>query len=280
MTIRAGRAIASFLLMICLALTANADTTSEIGYRPPTVLTEKKGGQDYYNILSIDGGGIRGIIPSQVIDYLELALYKEARKQNLVEENETKRLHLTSFFDMFAGTSIGGIAAAMLAYPSDEDPTKPKYLSPAANDILAKNGPLIFNKVELNDALQFFIILIGGAIFGALGYFVVAKINTNKDFEEFTEQMEKHIREQEDNLHIDDRLSKTEGSQENGQPVNPVMLAMKRKMAMNVIENLQKAVEKDENLKDMSEHIDKNDVTNVLLIRSKFDHQKRQYARN
>jgi hypothetical protein len=32
----------------------------------------------YYNILAMDGGGIRGLIPAQVTDYLETALYEYA----------------------------------------------------------------------------------------------------------------------------------------------------------------------------------------------------------
>ncbi|MEO7313104.1 MAG: patatin-like phospholipase family protein [Chitinophagaceae bacterium] len=51
------------------------------------------------NILAIDGGGIRGIVPATIIQRIE----KETGKK------------ITDFFDVLAGTSTGGIIAAALA---------------------------------------------------------------------------------------------------------------------------------------------------------------------
>lgn len=52
-------------------------------------------------ILSIDGGGIRGIIPSVVL--VEL-------KRRLEQRAAARPLH--RYFDLIAGTSTGGIVAA------------------------------------------------------------------------------------------------------------------------------------------------------------------------
>ena len=52
-----------------------------------------------YKILSIDGGGIRGIIPSRLLERLEI------HEPGLVQE-----------FDLFAGTSTGAVLAAGFAY--------------------------------------------------------------------------------------------------------------------------------------------------------------------
>jgi patatin-like phospholipase/acyl hydrolase len=52
-----------------------------------------------YKILSIDGGGIRGIIPARLLERLEI------HKPGLVQE-----------FDLFAGTSTGAVLAAGFAY--------------------------------------------------------------------------------------------------------------------------------------------------------------------
>lgn len=57
-------------------------------------------------ILSIDGGGIRGIIPSLILDYLDKALKEKGDKRPLY-----------SHFDLIAGTSTGGIIAAVLSAP-------------------------------------------------------------------------------------------------------------------------------------------------------------------
>ncbi|MBZ9730896.1 patatin-like phospholipase family protein [Salegentibacter sp. JZCK2] len=51
-------------------------------------------------ILSIDGGGIRGIIPGQIMVALE---------RKLQEKSKNPDAKLADFFDFFAGTSTGGI---------------------------------------------------------------------------------------------------------------------------------------------------------------------------
>ena len=65
------------------------------------------------NILSIDGGGIRTIIP--IIFLLEL-------------EIRTQR-YTSSMFNLMGGTSFGSIVAAGLNFPTWVDETKPKYTS-------------------------------------------------------------------------------------------------------------------------------------------------------
>jgi patatin-like phospholipase/acyl hydrolase len=51
-------------------------------------------------ILSIDGGGIRGILPGVMLSYIEEQL-------QLRSGDPTKRL--VDYFDLIAGTSTGGI---------------------------------------------------------------------------------------------------------------------------------------------------------------------------
>ena len=58
-----------------------------------------------FNILSIDGGGIRGVFPAKFLVLLETEL--EQRK------NERKAIH--EHFDLICGTSTGGIIALALA---------------------------------------------------------------------------------------------------------------------------------------------------------------------
>ena len=57
-------------------------------------------------ILSIDGGGIRGIIPS---------IFLASLKENLQKININEPFH--QIFDLMAGTSTGGLIALALSVP-------------------------------------------------------------------------------------------------------------------------------------------------------------------
>ncbi|KAK4423839.1 Patatin-like protein 2 [Sesamum alatum] len=73
-------------------------------------------------ILSIDGGGIRGIIPGVILAFLE------SRLQMLDGEDA----RLADYFDVIAGTSTGGLVTAMLTAPNKDN--RPMF---AAKDIKA-----------------------------------------------------------------------------------------------------------------------------------------------
>jgi patatin-like phospholipase/acyl hydrolase len=87
-------------------------------------------------ILSIDGGGIRGIIPGMILVALEEKIKRATNNPNA---------HLTDYFDFFAGTSTGGILLSILLCPDDETPTKQKYTTKQALDIYLKHGVEIFS---------------------------------------------------------------------------------------------------------------------------------------
>lgn len=87
-------------------------------------------------ILSIDGGGIRGIIPGMILVALEEKIQKATKNQNA---------HLIDYFDFFAGTSTGGILLSILLCPDDENPQKPKYTAKQALDIYLEHGVEIFS---------------------------------------------------------------------------------------------------------------------------------------
>lgn len=42
--------------------------------------------EDYWNILSFDGGGIRGLIPSTIVDYMEKYSYNYSRETYCLPE--------------------------------------------------------------------------------------------------------------------------------------------------------------------------------------------------
>ncbi|WP_437919740.1 patatin-like phospholipase family protein [Sphingobacterium sp. LRF_L2] len=86
-------------------------------------------------ILSIDGGGIRGIIPGMLLVALE---------EKIREATNNPKAHLTDFFDFFAGTSTGGILLSILLCPDDTNKMVQKYSAKEALDIYLNHGAKIF----------------------------------------------------------------------------------------------------------------------------------------
>ncbi|WOL12885.1 patatin-like protein 2 isoform X1 [Canna indica] len=84
-------------------------------------------------VLSIDGGGVRGIIPATILAFLEATLQ---------EIDGRPDARIADYFDVIAGTSTGGLITAMLAAPDDNN--RPLF---AAQDIVQfylDNSPKIF----------------------------------------------------------------------------------------------------------------------------------------
>ncbi|MDB5571858.1 MAG: Patatin [Hyphomicrobiales bacterium] len=99
------------------AASVAAAADSPVGKGPRTV-----------RVLSIDGGGMRGVVPATFIDALETMSGKP----------------ITELFDLFVGSSTGALLALGLNVPDANG--RPKY---AAKDIIKlydDSGPIIFNK--------------------------------------------------------------------------------------------------------------------------------------
>ncbi len=89
-------------------------------------------------ILSIDGGGIRGLIPALVLDAIEQELRQPIAKS----------------FDLVAGTSTGGILAVGLTTPGADG--QPKYSPTALADLYRKEGGRIFRSTLAHKLTSFF----------------------------------------------------------------------------------------------------------------------------
>ncbi|KAJ9562251.1 hypothetical protein OSB04_007411 [Centaurea solstitialis] len=110
-------------------MTNNIPTTNSIGNQP--LITRK-----LITVLSIDGGGIRGIIPGVILEYLESQL----------QELDGEDARVADYFDVIAGTSTGGLVTAMLTAPDQNN--RPLY---AAKDIVPfylENSPKIFKQIK------------------------------------------------------------------------------------------------------------------------------------
>jgi uncharacterized protein len=86
-------------------------------------------------ILSIDGGGIRGIIPAVVLAEIE---------------KRTKR-PIASLFDLIAGTSTGGILALGLTVP--KSPTAALYPAEQMAEMYEREGSRIFSRSPLRTVI-------------------------------------------------------------------------------------------------------------------------------
>ncbi|KAK3039398.1 hypothetical protein RJ639_027647, partial [Escallonia herrerae] len=84
------------------------------------------------SILSIDGGGIRGIIPGIILDFLESELQKR--------DGEDARI--ADYFDVIAGTSTGGLVTAMLTAPDKNK--RPKFTAKDIKNFYIEHCPKIF----------------------------------------------------------------------------------------------------------------------------------------
>lgn len=87
-------------------------------------------------ILSLDGGGIRGIIPGQVLVALETKLQQKTGNPDA---------RIADFFDFFAGTSTGGILTCILLCPSETDKTTARFSAKEAVELYVNNGSKIFD---------------------------------------------------------------------------------------------------------------------------------------
>jgi uncharacterized protein len=88
--------------------------------------------REYMPLLSVDGGGVRGIIPARILAEIEL---------------RTKRTS-SDIFKMFGGTSTGSIVTAGLNIPDDLNEKKPKFTGFDIVKIYADRGKDIFPDIK------------------------------------------------------------------------------------------------------------------------------------
>lgn len=88
-------------------------------------------------ILSIDGGGMKGIVSAVLLDKLETLLQEYSRNPNA---------RIGDYFDLIAGTSTGSILAALYMLPEENHP---KYSAKEILNFYLALGPSIFVKQSL-----------------------------------------------------------------------------------------------------------------------------------
>jgi patatin-like phospholipase/acyl hydrolase len=85
-------------------------------------------------ILSIDGGGVRGIIPAVLLTELE----------KILQELDGPDSRLVDYFDLVAGTSTGSLIASMITIPNPKDPTRPRFCATDVTEVYINKASTIF----------------------------------------------------------------------------------------------------------------------------------------
>lgn len=91
-------------------------------------------------ILSLDGGGIRGIIPATVVEYIEEQIKIKTKNENA---------RVADYFDMIIGTSTGGLLTCFYLKPNpNAGKGQPSTEFPASKalKVYTEEGYQIFNK--------------------------------------------------------------------------------------------------------------------------------------
>ncbi len=90
----------------------------------------------FKRILSIDGGGIRGIIAGQILAALQRQLPAAPGRPGA---------RLAEFFDLVAGTSTGGILACLYLCPRTDRPRAPRFSAAEAVALYTDHGAEVFD---------------------------------------------------------------------------------------------------------------------------------------
>lgn len=114
-------------------------------------------------ILSIDGGGIRGLIPAIILDkietqtaQIEIQAAENENREPDVQQDENRQdengkfIPTSELFDLIAGTSTGGILALGLTIPNDvmvpPAERQPAYTAQALAALYREEGNRIFSR--------------------------------------------------------------------------------------------------------------------------------------
>jgi len=92
-------------------------------------------------ILSIDGGGMRGVLPAAVLVYLE---------NKIQEITQDPRIRMGNMVDFVAGTSTGSVIGTLMLIP-DENNLYPKYKMSDIINFYFDLGEKVFKSSFLND---------------------------------------------------------------------------------------------------------------------------------
>lgn len=98
-------------------------------------------------VLSIDGGGIRGIIPAKIMIKIEELLQEYSKNPNT---------RISDYFDLIAGTSTGSILAGLYLCPDGFGSTHSKYSAKEVLDLYLAHGGEMFERSWKTQLIDYF----------------------------------------------------------------------------------------------------------------------------
>ncbi|QGW27858.1 patatin-like phospholipase family protein [Phnomibacter ginsenosidimutans] len=98
-------------------------------------------------ILSLDGGGIRGIIPATIMVEIE---------NRLQQRTNNPDARIADFVDLVAGTSTGGILTSIYLCPGANN--RPKFAAKDALELYLNNGKDIFQMEFLSKVAKLYVV--------------------------------------------------------------------------------------------------------------------------
>ncbi|PWA67796.1 patatin-like protein [Artemisia annua] len=137
------------LVTLSLFITVLASQQLTANSADPGLLSKNS----YVTVLSLDGGGVRGIISGTILSFLESKL----------QEIDGPDARIADYFDVIAGTSTGGLMTAMLAVPDENN--RPMYSAEDVKQFYFYHAPKIFPQMSrlafLNKVANFFGAVVG-----------------------------------------------------------------------------------------------------------------------
>ncbi len=116
-----------FTNLQCITGAKARDCCNDFARNNTKIMTKK------ITILSLDGGGIRGIISCIILKYIEEQL----------QQKDNANAKLGDYFDLIAGSSTGGILASVLLFPDEKG--KAKFSIQKAFELYSEKGEDIFH---------------------------------------------------------------------------------------------------------------------------------------
>nr|XP_043618167.1 patatin-like protein 2 [Erigeron canadensis] len=120
----------NIVIVSLIIVTATIQTVAVVD-KPTNV-----GEANFVTILSIDGGGVRGIIPATILTFLESKL----------QEIDGPNVSIADYFDVIAGTSTGGLMTTMLTAPNEQK--RPMFAAKDITKFYFQHSPRIFPKLS------------------------------------------------------------------------------------------------------------------------------------